>query len=123
MKRLDRASAAFANALRILRAIDDPGYPSLGHIVGGLARIFGKLLGPKERLCVALAAFFALDLVNRQAFIDAVARGWRAAECPFPGVDREMHQQVWREHRSPPLTAVQKRRAAAISFDEVCADG
>lgn len=37
---------------------------------------------------------------------------------PFPGVDPEMFRRVSREHRSPPLTPTQQRRADAISFDD-----
>jgi hypothetical protein len=56
MKRLDRASAAIANALRILPSAGEPGYSSPGKLTAGLASIFRKLLGPCERLRTTLRA-------------------------------------------------------------------
>ena len=42
----------------------------------------------------------------------------RNAKSPFPGVDPELFRKVCWEHRWPALTPEQKRRAAAISFDD-----
>jgi len=46
MGRLDRASAAVANALRVLPAAGDPGYPSPGEIAAGLVTT-QPLTGPR----------------------------------------------------------------------------
>ena len=73
---------------------------------------------PMERLCLASAAFLSLDPDARLELIEAAERGQQADEWPFPGVDPEMLRRVWREHRPPPLTSVEKRRAAAITFDD-----
>ena len=116
--RLDRASAAVANALRVLPAAGEPGYPSPGEIAAGLALIFRVRYGPMERLTLASAAMMALDADARHELTQAAERDRQAEEFPFPGVDPEMFRRVCREHRSPPLTPIEKRRADAIQFDD-----
>ena len=116
--RLDRASAAVANALRVLPAAGEPGYPSPGEIAAGLALILRARCGPMERLTLASAALMALDRDARQDLLHAAERDRQAEEFPFPGVDPELWARVCREHRPPPLTPIEKRRAAAIQFED-----
>ena len=118
MRRLDRASAAVANALRVLPAAGEPGYPSPGEIAAGVALILRARCGPMERLCLASATLMALDRDARLELIQAAERGRQAEEFPFPGVNPKLWAHVCREHRPPPLTKIEKRRAAAIQFDD-----
>ena len=53
MQRLERVSAAVANALRILPVAGEPGFMSPGGIAAGLADILRAHTGPCERLCIA----------------------------------------------------------------------
>ncbi len=118
MQRLDRASAAVANALRVLPAAGEPGYPSPGEIAAGLATIFRDRYGPMERLTLASAAMMALDPDARHELTQAAERDRQADDWPFPGVDPELWARVCREHRPPSLTKIEQRRAAAIQFDD-----
>ncbi len=93
MRRLDRASAAIADALRILPAAGDPGYMPPGEIAEDLAIIFRKRLGPSERLTVASAAMLSLDPDSRDTLIPTAERGRRADSVfrrawPAAGCDR-----------------------------------
>ena len=107
--RLDRASAAVANALRVLPAAGEPGYPSPGEIAAGLALIFRVRYGPMEKLTLASAAMMSLDPDARHELTQAVERD-REPPRPFASFGRR--------HRPPPLTPIEKRRAAAITFDD-----
>ncbi len=116
--RPDRTGSAVAIALRILPSCGDPGYPSPGELAAGLAIILRARCGPMERLTLASAALMALDRDARQELTQAAERDRQAEEFPFPGVNPEMFRRVCREHRSPPLTRIEKRRADAIQFDD-----
>ncbi len=107
--RLDRASASVANALRILPAAGEPGYPSPGEIAAGLAHILRAHCGPMERLALASAAMMALDRDNLDSLMTAAQRD---LEPPWP------FTSFGRGHRPPPLTKIEQRRAAAIQFDD-----
>ena len=71
-----------------------------------------------ERLFLASIALLSLERGSRQELAQALDRDHQHDDWPFPGVDREMFNQVAREHRPPPLTRVEKRRADAIQFDD-----
>ncbi len=118
MRRLDRASTAVANAFRVLPVAGEQGHMSPGEIAAGLALIFRARYGPMERLTLASAALMALDPDARRKLTEAAERDRQAKEFPFPGVDPEMWARVCREHRPPPLTKIEKRRAAAIQFED-----
>ena len=60
----------------------------------------------------------ALDRDARQELLQAAERDRQAEGFPFPYVDPEMWAHIFREHRPPPLTKIEQRRAAAITFDE-----
>lgn len=109
MQRLERIGSAVANALRVLPAAGEPGYPSPGVLAAGLALILRALLGPVERLTLASAAFIALDPDSMDSLITAAQRD-REPPPTFISFSRR--------HRPPPLTPIQKRRAAAITFDD-----
>ena len=108
MRRLDRAGAAVAKALRILPVAGDPGHMPAGDIAAGLATIFRKRLGPCERLTLASATMLSLDPDSRDLLMQAAERGKRA---------EQVFRRVGRRHRPPPLTPVEQRRADAITFD------
>jgi hypothetical protein len=109
---------AIAAGLRCLRHAGDPGYEPAGKLAGGMAIILRARLGTMERLYLASAALLSLDRDSRQELVQAADRDQQPDDWPFPGVDREMFNQVCREHRSPPLTKIEQRRADAISFDD-----
>ncbi len=106
--RLDKAGAAVADALRILPVAGDPGHMPPGEIADDLAIIFRKRLGPNERLTLASAAMLSLGPDSRDALIRAAERGRKADQ---------VFRRVGPMHRPPSPTPIQKRRAAAISFD------
>ncbi len=93
MQRLDRASAAVANALRALPVAGDPGHMPAGDVAAGVATILRKRLGPCERLTVASAAMLSLDPDSRDTLIRTAERG-RKAEQVFRRVG-------YRHHRHP----------------------
>lgn len=111
MRRLDRASAAVANALRILPIAGEPGYPSPGQIAAGLATILRARLGPNERLTIASATMLSLDRDAAEELAEAALADIRAGE-EAPAFTGFRHR-----HRSPPLTRVEQRRADAIQFE------
>ena len=115
--RLDRAGSAVALSLRQLPMSGELGHKSAGALAVGLATILRARLGPVERLALASAAVMALEANDRQGLVQAAKRDRQTDEWPFPGVDPEMFRKVCREHRPPPLTNIEKRRAAAIQFD------
>jgi len=108
MRRLDNASAAIADALRVLPSAGEPGHMPPGDLAAGLASIFRKRLGPCERLTVASAAMLSLDPDSRDTLIRAAERGRKSDQ---------VFRRVGRRHRPPPLTKIEQRRADAISFD------
>jgi len=108
--RLDRVGASVANAMRVLPVAGEPGYPSPGEIAAGLALIFRARYGPMERLCGASAFLMSLDPEDLDTLLKAAQRD-REPPRPFTGLSRR--------HRSPPLTPIEKRRAAQIpDFDD-----
>ena len=108
--RLDRASAAVAIALRILPVAGEPGYPTPCEIAVGLAGILYAHCGPMERLTLAVATLMSLDPENLDALLAATQRD-REPPWPFLGVGRK--------HRSPVLSAADKRRMTTIpDFDD-----
>jgi hypothetical protein len=82
---------------------------SPGDLAAGLATIFRKRLGPCERLTLASAAMLALDPDSRDLLIQAAERGKRA---------ERVFRRAGHRHRAPSLTPIERRRAAAISFDD-----
>ena len=113
----DRLVTAVLATLRVLPAAGDSGYPSPGELAAQLAHFLRIRLSPMERLFLASATVLALDQDTRQALIEAAERDHQSDEWPFPGVDPELFRRVCREHRPPPLTQIEKLRAAQISFD------
>ena len=107
--RLDRAGAALVNAFRVLPVAGDPGYPSPGELAAELAIVFRARLGPIERLYLASAAMMTLDQNARHTLMTA-AQCDREPPLPFTVSGRR--------HRPPPLTKIEQRRAAAITFDD-----
>jgi hypothetical protein len=71
-----------------------------------------------ERLTIASAALMALDRDLRQELIQSAERDRKVKEWMLPGVDPELWARVCREHRRPPLTKIEQRRADAIQFDD-----
>ncbi len=61
MQRLDRVSAAVANALRILPMAAESGFMSPGQLSARLGAVLRGHLGPSERLCIAAGAVQSLD--------------------------------------------------------------
>ena len=111
--RLERVLAHTGYCLREIRHTARPGALS-----GDLALIWRRHLGPVERCLLLATAAQAADPEDLDALLTAVQRDREVEEWPFPGVDPEMFRRVCREHRPPPLTKIEQRRADAISFDE-----
>ena len=77
--RLDRASAAVANALRVLPVAGSVGHPAPSELAAGLAVIFRARLGPNERLYLASAAMLSLDRDAAEQLAKAALHDLRAA--------------------------------------------
>ena len=107
--RLDRMGNATVLALRLLPAAGSPGHMSPGEIAAGLALIIRARCGPMERLTLASAALMALDPDSLDTLITAAQRD---LDPPWP------FTSFGRRHRPPPLTPIEKRRAAAIQFED-----
>lgn len=108
--RLDRVANATMSALRLLPTAGETGHMPPGELAVGLSDIYGKHLGPCERLCLASAALMALDPEDHDSLLAAAQRD-REPPWPFLGVGRK--------HRSPVLSAADKRRMATIpDFDD-----
>ena len=98
MGRLDRASAAIANALRILPSCGEPGFQSPGTLASGLSVILRARLSPIERLTLASAACLALDHEELDTLMTAAQHhrapfargGWHPRGYPETGRNRAM---------------------------------
>lgn len=109
--RLERVLAHTLHCLKEIRHTDHAGALS-----GALALIWCRHLGPVER-CLLLST--AAQAAGSEDLRTLLAAAQRDRELPwlFPGVEPAMFARVCREHRPPPLTKIEQRRAAAINFD------
>ena len=103
MQRLERVSAAVANALRILPVAGEPGFMSPGGIAAGLADILRAHAGPSERLCIAAGAVQSLDADAAHGLAQATLAD---LSTPATELDLERQRQIdaWVRHcasRSP----------------------
>ena len=74
-----------------------------------LAKVFRRRLQPVERFTLASAAIQSLDPDSRDKVIRAAVRAERA---------EQVFRRIGPMHRPPSPTPIQKRRAAAISFND-----
>ena len=77
--------------------------------VADLAKVFRRRLQPNERLTLASAAMESLDPESRDKVLRAAVRAERA---------ERVFRRVGPMHRPPSPTPQERRRAAAISFDD-----
>ncbi len=91
MGRLDRVSAAVANALRILPAAGKPGYPTPGQLSARLGAALRSHLGPSERLCIAAGAVQSLGADAAHGLAQATLADLSA---PATELDLERQRQI-----------------------------
>ena len=89
MQRLERVSAAAANALRILPAAGKPGYPTPGQLSARLGAALRSHLGPSERLCIAAGAVQSLGADAAHGLSHATL-----ADLSAPATERERQRQI-----------------------------
>ena len=102
--RLERVLAHTDYVLKEIRRTD-----RAGALSGDLALIWCRHLGPVERCLLLATAAQAAESEDLDALLVAAQRD-REPPRRFTG--------LYRRHRPPPLTPVQKRRAAALQFDD-----
>jgi hypothetical protein len=91
MKRHDHAGVAVENALRILPAAGEPGYPAPGELSTRLGRILRGRLGLCERLTLASGAIQSLDADTAHELAQATIAD---LSPPMTELDRERQRQT-----------------------------